>query len=164
MEDFSFSCSADEQVCQSWEGAEPGSQPKLARGNIPCHGHHAQFTSGGWLGGRNSVFFHEFVIFPRVLRSLLMDWLCNQSSDSKKNCIVCSLFCLIFIIISFVVLLNCLYLNPRVLLFPIPLPIPLGGREEWTSSCMVPGASLNHDSEIQKNIPQRLKEMKMSSL
>ena len=35
----SFPCSANEQVCRSWEGAQPGTQPKLASGNIPYHGH-----------------------------------------------------------------------------------------------------------------------------
>ena len=39
---FSFSCSADEQVGRSWEGAEPGSQPTLASGNTPYHKRHAQ--------------------------------------------------------------------------------------------------------------------------
>jgi len=51
----SFPCSADEQVCRSWEGAQPGSQPKLASGNIPYNGHHARFTNRSWLGGRNSL-------------------------------------------------------------------------------------------------------------
>jgi len=47
----------------------------------------------------------------------------HQSSGSEKNCIVCSFFCIIIIFItlsisiSFVVLLNCLYLHPRVLPF-----------------------------------------------
>ena len=31
----SFSYSGNEQVCRSWEGAQPGSEPKLANGNIP---------------------------------------------------------------------------------------------------------------------------------
>jgi len=34
---FSFQYSANEQVCRSWERAHPGSQPKLAKGNIPYH-------------------------------------------------------------------------------------------------------------------------------
>jgi len=46
----SFAYSANEQVCRSCEGAQPGSQPKLASGNIPCRGHHARFSNGGWLG------------------------------------------------------------------------------------------------------------------
>jgi len=62
----SLPCSANEQVCRSWEGAQPGSQPKLASGKIPYHGHHAQVVNGGWLGDRNPPFlgvrsfFHEF--------------------------------------------------------------------------------------------------------
>jgi len=35
----------------------------------------------------------------------------NRSSGSEKNCIVYSLFCIVIVIISFVVLLNCLYLT-----------------------------------------------------
>jgi len=35
-------------VCRSWEGAQPGSQPKLASGNIPYHRRHAQFINGAW--------------------------------------------------------------------------------------------------------------------
>jgi len=45
--------SADEQVCRSWEGAQPGSQPNIATGNIPYHRHHVQFMNGVWLEGRN---------------------------------------------------------------------------------------------------------------
>jgi len=52
----SFPYSANEQVCRSWEGTEPGSQPKLARGNIPYHRHHAQFTNGGWPQGQEFFF------------------------------------------------------------------------------------------------------------
>jgi len=39
---------------------------KLAGGNIPYCGHHAQFINGGWLekGGRNLLFFREFSLFP----------------------------------------------------------------------------------------------------
>jgi len=36
---------------------------KLASGNIPCHGRHAQLMKGGWLGGGSYLFlshFHEF--------------------------------------------------------------------------------------------------------
>jgi len=52
-----FSHAAAEQVCRSWEGAEPGSQRKVASRNIPCHRRHAQFMNGGWPGGRNLLFF-----------------------------------------------------------------------------------------------------------
>jgi len=46
-----------------WEGAQPGSWTKLAKGNIPYHGHHAQFMHGGWPGGQEFSFFHEFDLF-----------------------------------------------------------------------------------------------------
>jgi len=46
-----FPVSANEQVCRSWEGAQPGSQPKLANGNIPYYKCHAQFINGGCGGG-----------------------------------------------------------------------------------------------------------------
>jgi len=71
---------------------------------------------------------------------LALDW----SLGGEKNCIVYSLFCIVIIIIiiiilsssitnsisiSFVALLNCLYLNTRVSPFsPFLLPIPLRGK------------------------------------
>jgi len=58
---FSLPYSATVQVCRRWEGARPGSQPKLASGNIPYHGRHAQFINGGWLGAViGSSLFCEF--------------------------------------------------------------------------------------------------------
>jgi len=42
----SFPYSANEQVCRSWEGAQPGREPKLADGNIPYHSCHAHFING----------------------------------------------------------------------------------------------------------------------
>jgi len=53
----SLPCSANAQVCRSWEGAQPDSQPRLASGNIPYHGRHAQFMNGGWPGGRKRLAF-----------------------------------------------------------------------------------------------------------
>ena len=41
--------SGNEQVCRSWEGAQPGRQHKVAGGNIPYHGRHAPFVNGGGL-------------------------------------------------------------------------------------------------------------------
>jgi len=56
----SFSCSANELMCRSWEGAQPGIWPKLASGNIPYHGHHAQLTARSSPGGRRLfLFFSE---------------------------------------------------------------------------------------------------------
>ena len=63
---FSFSCSGNKQVCRSWEGAQPGSQPKLASGNISYHGHHAQFINGSWPGGQESPLFLRVQTLPRV--------------------------------------------------------------------------------------------------
>jgi len=64
---FSFPCSADELVCRDWEGAKPGSQPKIA--DIIFHTIDAcSVYKWGWPGGRNSLFilslnFHEFNVF-----------------------------------------------------------------------------------------------------
>jgi len=64
----SVPCSAPEQACRSCEGAQPGSQPRLAEGNVLYHGCQAQFMNGGCGGerggrGRKLSFhsrFHEF--------------------------------------------------------------------------------------------------------
>ena len=78
---------------------------------------------------RSLVFFRSFKIhsFPG---STITAWglAVNQSSGGDKNCVLHSLFCIFIIIIiisssgisiniSFVALLNCLYLNPWVLPF-----------------------------------------------
>jgi len=52
----SFSYSANQPVFKIWEGAQLGSWPKLATGNIPYHRHHAQFMNRGCPGGRNLSF------------------------------------------------------------------------------------------------------------
>jgi len=54
---FSFSYSDNEQVCRSWDGAQPGSQPKLASGNIPYYRYHAQFINRSWRGWQDFSFF-----------------------------------------------------------------------------------------------------------
>jgi len=60
----------------------------------------------------------------------------NRSSDGEKNCIVYSLLCIFVIIISssssisFVALLNCLYLNQEFPLLSISLLHPAGGEGE----------------------------------
>jgi len=53
----SLPCSADEQVCQSWEGAEPDSETKLANGKSLYQRCHAQVVKAGFAGGRDPVFF-----------------------------------------------------------------------------------------------------------
>jgi len=100
---FSFPCLANKQVCRSWEGAQPGSQPKLADGNIPYHGRHAQFMNGGWLKGRN----------PQVLQSLL-----GMAIDHRvvRNCIVHYLFC-IFVVIIIIIILSSFFCPIKLSLF-----------------------------------------------
>jgi len=58
----------------------------------------------------------------------------NQSSGDEKTVLYIvwfaySIVVVVAVVISFVVLLNCLYLNPRVL--------PPTGREGWASSCWI---------------------------
>jgi len=59
-----FPCSPNEQVYKGCQGAWPGRGPKLAKGNIPYHGHQAQFIKWGWLGGRNLFSENLTVFFP----------------------------------------------------------------------------------------------------
>jgi len=84
---------------------------------------------GGWLGGEGYWLFsfHER-LNPLLAGSLIsFFWAANWLSGGEINCIVCSLFCVFIIIIvisitlisiistisiSFVALLNFLYLNP----------------------------------------------------
>jgi len=40
-----------EQVYKGWEGAQPGSQPKLANGNFPHQRPYAQYINGVWPRG-----------------------------------------------------------------------------------------------------------------
>jgi len=54
---------------RSWEGAQPGSQPKLTIGNIPYHGHHAEFMNGHWLGGQESVLHISMSLNPLLAGS-----------------------------------------------------------------------------------------------
>jgi len=124
----SFLYSANEQVCRSWEGAEPGSQPKLARGNIPYHRRHPQFMNGGWPRGLESSLLWDFELFceftlssmslassvkfarsaksakfvssRKPAGSTIASWLCNWSSGGKKHCNGYSLFYIFIIIIS----------------------------------------------------------------
>jgi len=58
----SFSYSANEQVCRSWKGAQPDSQPKMVNGNIPYHRCHAKFINRVGQGAGSLFFF--FPISP----------------------------------------------------------------------------------------------------
>jgi len=63
----SFPYLANEQVGRSWEGPQPGSQPKLASGTKPYHRSHVQFLNGGWPRGRSSFnFYHELGQFCKI--------------------------------------------------------------------------------------------------
>jgi len=77
----SLPCSADEQMCRSWEGAQPGRQPKLDNGNIPYHGCHALVIKWGGPGGKelsaSSVFFLAW--------GLAANW---SSGGERKDCIL----------------------------------------------------------------------------
>jgi len=63
----SVPCSAPEQACGSWEGAQPGSQPRLAEGDVPHQGCHDQFISGGWPGGQEALGSSCFLEFKSSL-------------------------------------------------------------------------------------------------
>ena len=133
----SFSYSANEQVCRSWEGARPDSQPRLAKGNIPYHGRHAEFVNGRWLGAGilfYSLFFCEFSHFSMSLASSakFVSWAksvkfmssgkpegsaiaawgltANQSSGGEKTvlCAVCFAYSLLLLV---VVVFSCVLLN-----------------------------------------------------
>ena len=99
-------------------------------------------------------FFRSLANFSKiwVQGSVIAAWglAANQSLGGEKNCIVYSLFCIIIIIISsrssisssisFVILLNHLYLNPWVLPFVHSPPHSTRGEGEgWASGC--PGLS-----------------------
>jgi len=95
-------------------------------GNIPYHGRRAQFMNGvGWGEEILSLFlvYWKFKLFCELglvlgvlcLRSPLGDWLCNWSLSGEEKivyCLVCKFIIITSISISFVVLLNSLYLNP----------------------------------------------------
>jgi len=139
-------------------GGSTARQPaRLASGDIPYCGHHAQFRNG--LAGGQDFLFHISVssiyflsrssnfsggfakfINPQFPGSAIaaQGLAMNRSLGGEKYYIVCSSFC-IFIItiitiisssISFVVLLNCLYLNPGVLPFVYSPLHPAWGEEE----------------------------------
>ena len=145
---------------------------KMASGNIPYHGHHAQFRNRGWPGGRKLwalLVFQEFrgffcITFVKFSNSHLASYDCCSGTDCRsviwhwENWVIYSLFC-VFIAISiisstsFVALLNCLYLNtwvsPFVLFFS---PTCWGEGEGWANSCGVLAARTNHDKGLLKEI------------
>ena len=129
------------------------SSSKLANGNIPYHRCHAVYK-WGWLGGRSlcskssTVFFQwvwslfwEFTEFCEICELGKIQELqetcgfhdsCSRTGYAISHqavrktvlCTACFAYALL-LFISFVLLLNRLYLNPWVFVFPILLPIPL---------------------------------------
>jgi len=137
----SFSCSANEQVCWSWgERSQTGSQAGQWKYSIPQASRSAY--EWGLAVGQKSFFLASVGSNPLLFgssnfsRSLVCftslakftksmgSGFCNRCSgtDWREDCVVYSLFCIFVIVIItiitsscsifFVVLLNCLYLNP----------------------------------------------------
>ena len=127
------------------------------------------FYEWDWPGGRNPLFPRVWTFlwvrsFPRVwtfilgvpqnpwiLRSLLRDllWIGHREWEKIILSIACfaSSISIISGSISFVVLLNCLYLNPRVLSFVHSLPSPTGGKGMGKlSGAELLAARLNHNN------------------
>jgi len=113
----------------------------LANRRIPYLRCHAWCVKGGWPRGRNPfsvrlIFYVSSVSSAKATSSVksaiaAQGLAAQMISGSEKSCIVYSWFCIFFINIIiivpfFVVLLNCLYLNPRVLLFVHFPPNPTG--------------------------------------
>jgi len=119
-------------------GGEARQTAKLASGNLPYHGHHAQFMNGGWLGGGSCQVFVFFFFFSQKLESSL-GWEFKVLFGLQICCwvvrkIVYSLFSILIIIIiiastsisiSFVALLDCLRVSPFV---HFSFPSRQGGR------------------------------------
>ena len=140
---------------------------KLAKGNIPYHGRHAQFMNGGSPGRRSSPFlrvrtflwvqsvFRSFAQFTKSASSVFRDrcpgtgYATGRRAVRKKIVLYIIwvayslLLLLVIVVFSFVVLLNCLYLSPQVLLFVHSPPHPAVGEgvSERLSgpSCWLPG-------------------------
>jgi len=106
----------------------------VANGNIPYHGCHAQLMNRGCLGEGISFFsgefelFHEFGIFLRSSAKLtksassMFQDPCSGTSYAigyqmvRKKLLFCTGFfayslVIVVVIFSFIILLNCLYLN-----------------------------------------------------
>jgi len=139
----SFPYSAREQVCRSWEGAQPGRSPSCPVEIL--HTMDIMFSLGmgvGWGArilpyhflefksslGQEREHFWKFSFFWNVTKSTIsgicnhcLGTGCNSVIRQGASCIVYSSFCKCIIIISsssigisFVVSPNCLCLNPRV--------------------------------------------------
>ena len=146
---FSFPCSANEQVCRSWEEAQPGRQLSWSMEIFHTIDMHSLWIGVGW-GGRNLLlFFHEFNIFWEFCKIREIYEFCDHCSGPGWELIIrrwerillyiasfaysVVIIIIIIIIINFVVLLKCLYLSAG---FYSPLH-PTEGGEEQVSGCVV---------------------------
>jgi len=171
----SFSHSANEQVCGSWEGAQTDRQPgwpaeifhtmdiTLILGTEDGQGQESALlvsTSSNPLLYGNSNFSRNlakpavFGFCGHCSGGLAANW----SLGGEKNCIVYSLLCILINIIviinriniSFIALLNSLYPSPRVSrsvhVFSPSRCGRRGGVGERLSSAGLLAAELNHDN------------------
>ena len=150
-------------------GSRARQMATLASGNIPHHGHRARFRSVGWPGGRNLLFSRVSIISsffgsssfsvslassvkpiksvscgkPAVPRSCLgTGYATGHQAVRKLYCVQLVLHIIITISLTLVVLLNCLYFNPRASLVFCSPPHPAGGVSERLSSAELLGKPL----------------------
>ena len=147
---FSFPCSADEQVGRSWEGAQPGSQPKLAMeifhtmdGMFSLRmgvGQGAGTLSPGFdLFCEFEFFFCEFGEFCEIRKfcDRCSGTGCAVSCRVVRKIVLCMACFAYSLTIVFFVLLNCLYLHPQILLFVHSPPRRTERGQEGVSNGMV---------------------------
>ena len=119
-----------EQVCRSRQGAQPGSQPNLASGNVPHHGHHAQHLGGAGQGQDLHVFCNRCSGTGCAIG--------HQAVRKGVLYIACFAYCIIIPILFFAVLRNWFYVKPRDSRFVRSPPKPTrGGRSERAAASWV---------------------------
>jgi len=122
----SLPCSSNEQVCRSWEGAQPGSLPKLDNGNIPYQDfvlslsvRVGQGTGCFFFSVSSNLLLSGSLVFFGNFATSMSSGFCNRCWGTgcelvigwQENC------CCSSSSVSFVFLLNCLCLNLSVLSF-----------------------------------------------
>jgi len=76
---------AAERVCWSWEGAEPGSEAKVAHGKSLYHGCHARVVKAGFVGVRNPLFFKFSCLSLVGVRTFPRGWSFSQSLANSMD-------------------------------------------------------------------------------
>ena len=135
---FSFPCSADERVCRSREGAEPGNEPKLANGNTPYHRHHAQYLNRGWQGGHESTCSAQ----GQAVQWVIGWW--------EKLCCVLLVWNILYYYYFLCCLIKLSLSQPNSFTFlSVLLPTPLGrGGVRERLSCQLPGKHHNNQERM----------------